>query len=327
MKKITLTLHLAFIITTAIFQNTYALNKTGQHLDRIVAVVNESVITHTELEKHISTVKKQLEANHVATPTNEVLTKQVLEQLINKKLQLQFAEQSGITITDNDVQKAIASIAQNNKLSTEELYRKVAEQGINKTAYHKEIQEELILHRVQQQNIGDKITVTPQEVKAFMLSKSWQAYQTKEYHLEDILIALPATPSPKDVAAAKKRAQETLAKIQRGMSFQEAAVAESGENNALQGGDLGWRQLPEIPSAFANELVNMKANDILGPIQTPNGFHLIKLAGVRSVGKQPNQAELREQVQQLLFQRKYEENLQNWVKRVRAGAFVKIHEA
>lgn len=151
------------------------------------------------------------------------------------------------------------------------------------------------------------------------------SFSTKEYHLEDILITLPDTPSSQDVATAKKRADELLAKIKHGLNFSEAAAAESGETNALQGGDLGWRKLPEIPSAFANQLVNMKANEILGPVQTANGFHIVRLAAIRNVDKQPNAAEQRTQVEQLIFQRKFEEGLQSWITRLHSEAFINMH--
>jgi len=131
--------------------------------------------------------------------------------------------------------------------------------------YEKEIREEITIQQLQQSEIGSHITVTPQQVDDFMRSADWQAFSNKEYHLEDILIALPENPSPQDVAASKKKAEEVLAKIHKGMSFKEAAAEASNNSGAMQGGDLGWRQLPQIPSAFSDPLVHMKESDILGP--------------------------------------------------------------
>jgi peptidyl-prolyl cis-trans isomerase SurA len=188
--------------------------------------------------------------------------------------------------------------------------------------YRKEIREEILLQQVQQQAVGSKITIAPQEVSDFMRSKTWQAFNTKEYHLEDILITLPEVPSPQDVANAKKRAEEVLQKLQHGMSFNEAAAAESGDKNALQGGDLGWRKLPEIPSAFADKLIYLKAGELLGPVQTPNGFHIVRLAGIRSNDSKMTPEQQRMQVEQLIFQRKLEEGLQTWVAKLRGQAFI-----
>lgn len=312
----------AGILTSLLIQHSAIAANKAQHLDRIVAVVNDVVITQSELNDRITTIKTQMQANNVPLPANDVIHKQVLDQIINKKVQLQYAEQAGIAITEEDVTKAIQGIAKSHNLPVDVLYQKVAEQGLTREAYQKDIREDLILQHIQQQNVASKVKITPQEVEAFMRSQAWQAFNTKEYHLEDILITLPETPSPKDIAEAKKKAETTLAKIKGGMSFEEAAATDSGQENALQGGDLGWRKLPEIPAIFANELVKMKANDLLGPIRAPNGFHIVKLTGVRSIGKQPNPSQMRAQVQQLIFQRKFEENLQQWITRIRSGAFV-----
>jgi peptidyl-prolyl cis-trans isomerase SurA len=306
----------------AIGAPVFASSKNSQSLDKIVAVVNDSIITQSELNQAVTSTKKQLAGSNVSLPPSNVLHKQVLDQLINKKLQLQLADQMGIQTTDEQVDKTINEIAANNKVSVTELYQKVAEEGVNKSDYRKDIHDQLTLQQVQQQTIGPKLNITPQEVDDYMRSKTWEVSTNKEYHLEDILIALPEAPSPQDMAAAKKHADEVLTKIRGGMSFSQAAAAESGENNALQGGDLGWRKLPEIPSAFAKDLVHMKSNDLLGPVQTPNGFHIIRLVETRDTEKKMKIADQRKQVEQLIYQRKLEEALQSWVTKLRSDAFI-----
>lgn len=313
----------AVILSSLIISgHAVAANKHAIPLDGIVAIINDQVITQTELNEAMNAIKKQLEASNTTLPPKEVLRKQVLDQLINKKLQLQLGERMGVHVTDEEVNKAINGIAEGNKVTLAELMQKVNASGVSTSEYHKEIQEELLLQQIQQQAVGSKINITPQEVDDFTRSKTWQAYNTKEYHLEDILITLPETPSPQQIAASKKRAVDTLAKIRHGMSFSEAAASESGETNAMQGGDLGWRKLPEIPSAFADQLIHMKANDIMGPIQTPNGFHIIRLIALRNAGGQLKPADEHMQIQQLIFQRKLEEALQSWVTKLRSEAFI-----
>ncbi len=296
--------------------------KKDQPLDSIVAVVNDTIITQSELNNAVDTVKKQFAANNVPTPTNDVLEKQVLEQTINRTLQLQIADQSGVHATDADVEKAVTQVADQNKLTTAQLYEQLAKQGTTEKDYHKEIREEIVLQQIEQQEVGSHIVITPQEIDDFMRSAAWKEYNNKEYHLEDILVALPEAPSPADVETAKKRAEDLLAKIHRGTSFRDVAVAESNSSGALQGGDLGWRQLPQIPPAFASELVHMKKNDILGPVQTPNGFHLVRLVEKRNLQKHDDVVKLRKQVEQLVYQRKFEEGLQSWITKVRSSAFI-----
>ncbi len=320
--KLSLVLGYTFLINNYAFAVTH--NKE-QSLDRIVVIVNKTVITQSELDDAINRIKKQLLATHTPIPPAAILRKQVLDQLINHKLQLEMAEQVGIHVTDADVTQAINTVAKKNRITPEKLYAAVAEQGLTKAEYRKEIHDEIAINRVEQQMIGGKMSITQQEVDNFMRSAAWLSYNSKEYHLEDILIALPEKPSAKDMAEAQIRARAVLAKLHRGASFSEAAIADSSGNKALQGGDLGWRKLPEIPSAFANRIVEMKENDIAGPIQTPNGFHIIRVAGIRSVGMQGNKEEQRKQEQELLYQRKFEEALQSWTTKLRSEAYINMH--
>lgn len=321
---------LATLMGLLVQQTAIAANKSAgpqpESLDRIIVIVNDTIITQSELNQAINMIKKQLAGSHVQIPPADIMRKQVLDQLINKKLQLQLAEHNGIQISDEDIDKAIAGIAKANHASTQQLYQKVRAQGMNISDYRKELHDELMIHEIQQQMVGSKIMITPEEVDEFMRSKSWQTFSAKEYHLEDILIALPEAPSPPQVAAARKHAEELLAKIRRGsVKFREAAAAESGDKNALQGGDLGWRKLPEIPSAFTQELASMKEHDVAGPIQAANGFHLLRLAGVRNIDKHGRAAPQKAQVQQLIFQRKFEEGLQNWITKLRSDSHINLH--
>jgi peptidyl-prolyl cis-trans isomerase SurA len=136
------------------------------------------------------------------------------------------------------------------------------------------------------------------------------------------LIALPEAPTSQQIQDAKKRADTLLQKIHGGLRFSDAAIAESSGSKALQGGDLGWRKLAETPTAFADQIINMQVNDIAGPIQTPNGFHLILLAGVRNT---KGNALTNKQVEELLYERKMEEGLQAWLTKIRSEAFINMH--
>jgi peptidyl-prolyl cis-trans isomerase SurA len=285
--------------------------KNTESLDRIVAVVNDSIITQSELNEAMQNIKKQMAASNTPAPSHEVLEKRVLDQLIDRKLQMLLAEQAGVQITD--------------EISVKELYSKVASSGVDVNSYHKEIREEMLIQEIQQHEVGAKINITPQEVNDFTRSASWKAFYNKEYHLEDILIALPEAPTPQNVAQAKKQAEAVLAQLHKGKSFSQVAIAESGNTRALQGGDLGWLKLPQIPPTFSSELVHMKVNDIMGPVATPNGFHIIRLAGLRETTASVSAEAQRKQVEQLLYQRKLEEGLQSWVTKLRSEAFINTH--
>lgn len=320
MKRITL-LFIA-LLTSTVMSLGHAAPSNEQSLDQIIAIVNDAVITQSELNHAIQLAKQQLASSNMPTPPDKTLQKQVLDQLIDRKLQLQLAEQLGMHVDNTMLQKAMAQIAKENHMNVSELLERVAQSGMNVSDYKKELREQILIQQIQQQQVASKITITDQEVKDFMRSASYQASNNKEYHLEDILIALPDSPTPNDIASAKQKAAEVLAKIRNGLNFNEAAVSESGSNKALQGGDLGWRKLPEVPSAFAESIMNMKEGDIAGPLQAANGFHLVRLSGLRNTS---SAAIPYKQVEQMIFQRKLEEALQSWTTKLHSEAFINMH--
>lgn len=319
------TFSLAVLSAMLLNQPAWSEPQSGEQLDRIVAVINNNVIVESEFNQALTKAKNQLLAMHTPLPQPDVLHKQVLDQLINKKLQLEIADQAGIDVTEAQLDQAILSIAKKNHLTVDELYSELAKRGTNKEDYRKDIYDEYTIHQVQQQAVASKITVSPQEVDDFMRSAAWQTHNNKEYHLEDILVALPDVPTPDDLINAKKRAESIVARLQSGSDFHAAAAAESGNSQALQGGDLGWRKLPEIPSAFSSQILSKQSGEVVGPIQTPNGYHIVHIAGIRNAETQAKPDNQRREVQQLIFERKYEEALQNWMSRLRGEAFINTH--
>ncbi len=306
---------------------SYANNTTHheQSLDRIIAVVNDTPITETELNDALASLKKQMAASDTPLPSDEALHKQMLQQLVDKKLQLQMAEMGGIQIKDEQLDGAIAHIAEANNMTKEQLYEQLPKQGLNVAEYRKNIREEMLIQQVEQHEIGAKITITPQEIRDFTRSKAYRTSNNKEYHLEDLIVSLPDAPTSEQVQAAKKHADDIFAKINHGTAFHTAALAESSGDKALQGGDLGWRKLPEVPSAFVEAITHMQANEVAAPIQTPNGFHILHLAEVRDSVEQNTPSD--KQIEQIIFQRKMAEAIPSWMAKMRSQAFVNMNPA
>lgn len=322
MKKIIL---FSLLLSAAVISfNSYA-KSNDESIDKIVAVVNDDVVTKSELNRSLVVIKAQIAQGNISAPSDTVLQKQALDQLINKKLQMQIAKQVGINITDADVDKVVQNVAIKNNMSIQTLYERINHDGMSTADYRNELREQMTIQKLQQQEVAGHITVTPEEITRFMQSKIWQKNDNKEYHLEDILIPLSDTPSSEEVTTAKQRAQAVIAKLNQGQNFRDMAQKESGDHRALIGGDLGWRKLPEIPNAFAQHVVNMQPKEIAGPIQTPNGFHVIRLAAERATDSK-TEAPNRTQVEQLLMQRKFEEHAQNWVSKMRSQAFITINK-
>lgn len=296
-----------------------------QPLDRIVAAVNDNVITSTELNTQVNSIQKTLEQRHTPLPPSDILRRQVLEHMINVEIELQMAKQAGIELDSHDVDEAIGHIAQQNHISIDTLRKNVEAEGLTWKNYRQQIKKEIIISKLQQKIVG-QIVITDQQVDNYLASNmnsSGANMTNSAFHLEDIVVPLPGEPSSQEVASAEKRADAILTKLKKGANFNELAVAESSGTVALQGGDLGFRQLAELPEVFASQVVNMKPGELAGPIRTANGWHIIKLIAVE--GGHANGGPSKDQVRNLLYQRKYNEAVENWLMRVRSSAYVKIY--
>ncbi len=251
-------------------------------LDRIVAIVNNNVITESQLEQRILLIKEQMERGNVPIPSNKVLRHQVLQRMIDGSLQLQIADRLKLKVDNATLNKAIASIAQQNKMSISAFKKALESDGIRYSDFRKEIRDEILISRAQQRAVEPHIKVTPQEVNTFLKTYKSQENKNQGYHLRDILITLPDSPSPDEVKTARQQAQSLMTQLKNGANFQKLAVSESSGQEALQGGDLGWRNIARLPSVFADKVAKMKPGQVAGPIRTANGFHIIKLVGVRN---------------------------------------------
>ncbi len=289
-------------------------------LDRVVAIVNSQVITQSALDTALVPIKKRLAASKTPLPPESELEKQVLNQLIITKIQLQMATRNNITIPSADVSKAVKDIAKRNKISMSELKTKLEATGVDYAQYRKSIRKQMLLSQIEHSAVGAKVNVTDQDVSNFMQQYQQQLKSGKEYNVADILIPLPGTPSPAQVDAAQKTADGIVAKLNNGANFSKIAAGQSGGQQALQGGDLGWRKLAELPTIFANQVHNMKANSIAGPIRAPNGFHIIKLLGVKDSGHKFT----RNQIRSMLSERQFQQQLGMWLQRMRAASYVKV---
>lgn len=304
MKKILL---FTVLFTTLSCMNSYA-NSNTQSLDRIVAVVNDEVVTKSEVNHSLTIIKAQIAQAQASMPSDEALQKQALELIINKKLQMQIAKQVGVSVTDEDVNRVVENISKKNNLTTAELYQRISQDGLDASEYRNQLREQMTIQKVQQQEVAGHLTVTPDEINRFLNSKVWQSKTNNEYHLEDILIPTSDSASPEEINQAQEHARATLAKLQNGKPITEKVE------------DLGWRKFAEIPSIFAQHVSGMRSKEIAGPIQAPNGFHLLRLIAARSDDK--SEAPNRTQVQQLLMQRKFQENVDNWISKMRSQAFI-----
>lgn len=259
----------------------------AQPLDRIVAVVDEDVILQSELDRAESNIRAQYASRTDQLPPPDVLRRQVLERLILVRLEVGRAAEMGVRVSDEEVDAAIANIAQQNKMSPEQMRAQLAQQGQSFADFRNSLRDELITQRLRQHFAQSRISVSDAEVDAALAA---QAGNGPQYRLAHILIALPDNATPEQIATAQKKIDGIKALIDKGgIDFSAAAVRYSDSANALEGGDLGWRSLDEIPTAFTGTLKDMKVGEIVGPTRGASGFQLLKLMETRDASKAPPQ--------------------------------------
>jgi peptidyl-prolyl cis-trans isomerase SurA len=254
-----------------------------QPLDRIVAVVDEDVILQSELDRAERNIVAQYANRPDQLPPAEVLHRQVLERLILVRLGVARAAETGVRVSDEEVDAAIANIGQQNKLTPEQMRAQLVQQGQSFTNFRNSLRDELTIQRMRQRFAQTRISVSDAEVDAALAA---QATGGPQYHLAHILVALPESPTPEQIATAQTKVNGVKALIDKGeMDFAAAAVRYSDSANALEGGDLGWRSLDEIPTTFASALRDMKVGQVIGPTRGSSGFQLLKLVEIRDASK------------------------------------------
>lgn len=324
----------SIFLCSLIATNSYAkAEKKIKSIDHIVAIVNDDVVTKTELDHATALMKMQMVQAQADPVRVKQMEKQMLDQMINKKLQLQIAKQIEVTVSDEDIDKAIQDIAKQNNLSTTELYQHVQQEGLSRDDYRGELHDQLILQKLQQQEILPHINITPDEVTQFTRNKAWKndivndPNAEKEYQVEDILVPVADNAPLEAVGKAKKEASLMFERLQHAgtRAFAENGAPQLNADEQAKGvvaTDLGFRRLTQIPSAFATHLITLSPKELAGPIQTGNGFHIIRLTAERALGTKNEVEPSKEQIQQLVFQHKVAEAIKTWLSKVRSQAFI-----
>jgi peptidyl-prolyl cis-trans isomerase SurA len=255
-------------------------------LDSIVAVVEEDVVLRSELDAEINRMSHQLRAQGAQVPPRPQLERQVLERLILLKLQASYAQQIGITVSDEEVDQAVANVAKVNNIAVAQLRDALARGGVSFATYREEVRRQILQGRVRQREVIDKIRVTDQEAEAFMARnpKFAGGGARVAYHLLHILAATPEGATAEQIAAARAKADRLVTKLRGGASFGEIARAESDGRQALDGGDLGWLEAAQVPSAFIDQVERMQRGDVSDPIRNAYGFNIVKLEDFRTAG-------------------------------------------
>ena len=251
-------------------------------IDRISVVVDQDVIMQSEIDERMKAIKAQIAADpQTRAPSDDVLREQIIERLILENLQLQTADRAGIRISDDELNEALSGIASQNQMTLTQFRVALANDGVSWAAMREQVRREFAISRVQQGVMRRRIEVTEQEIDNFLATEVGESVTSDQYRLGHILIALPPNPSAQDIRTTRDKADSISTRLQEGADFGSLAIEFSEDQNALEGGDMGWRKPAQLPSMFSDLVADMKAGDIKGPIKSGRGFHLIKVMDKR----------------------------------------------
>jgi len=261
----------------------------AEEIDRIVVIVNDDVITESEFNRQISNVKSDLRARNAKLPPERILRKQVLERMVNDKIQLQIAARSGVDVPDAMVDDAVRSLASRNNLTVDELERLLAGDGVPLASFRDNVKTQLTIRRLVEREIASRIAVTEEEIDSFLETQENQGTSASEFDISHILIRVSEGPGDAERGTAKQRAEQLVSELRGGLDFEQAAVANSEAPDALEGGRLGWRKPGQLPKLFMTALNGLEPGQVSDVLRSPNGFHILKLNDVR--GQRSNQVE------------------------------------
>ncbi|WP_459743189.1 peptidylprolyl isomerase [Pseudomonas sp. 3A(2025)] len=270
-----------------------AVHAAVQPLDSVVAIVDNDVIMKSQMDQRVREVQQTIAKRGGGTPPAEALQSQVLDRLILENLQLQMGDRSGIRIGDEELNQALETIAQRNGMSLAQFRAALAHDGLSYNDAREQVRREMIISRVRQRRVAERIQVTEQEVKNFLASDLGKAQLSEEFHLANILIPTSDSASSSEIQKAASQAQDIYNQLKKGADFAQLAVARSASESALDGGDMGWRKAAQLPPPFGDLLGSMPVGDVTPPARTPGGFIILKLLEKRG-GE--GQAQMRDEV-------------------------------
>lgn len=270
-----------FVFSCFLINSAFA----GVELDRIVAVVNDDVVMQSELAEKVRTIKGQLREQGTPLPPTSILEKQVLDRLILTKLQIQMAENTGIRVDDESLNRTISNIAAENQLSLAQFREILESDGYSYEKFREDIRNEILISRLQQRQVDNRVSISEREIENHLETQEHQGNLEIEYKISHMLFALPESPSAEDFTRVKQKANQVLQELGDGADFVKLSAKHSDSQQAASGGDLGWRKSSQIPTLFADFVADMNKGDISELIKSPSGYHVIKLDDVRSTEK------------------------------------------
>lgn len=256
-----------------------------QVVDKVAAVVNNGVVLESDVDGLMQSVKLNAAQARQQLPDDATLRNQIMERLIMDQIILQMGQKMGVKISDEQLDQAIANIAKQNNMTLDQMRSRLAYDGLNYNTYRNQIRKEMIISEVRNNEVRRRITILPQEVESLAQQVGNQNDASTELNLSHILIPLPENPTSDQVNEAESQARAIVDQARNGADFGKLAIAHSADQQALNGGQMGWGRIQELPGIFAQALSTAKKGDIVGPIRSGVGFHILKVNDLRGESK------------------------------------------
>ena len=271
------------LLLTAMFSlsmSNFSIAKEVQ-IDKVAAIVNDGVVLQSEIDTIINRVKSRAKDDSQSLPSDDALRLQAMERLINQELLMQMAERMGLQISDAQLDQTLMQMAKEQGGSLADLRKTIESSGDNYQAYREEMRTEMTTQQVLRSNVERRIYISLQEIENLLTILDQQGQTNEEFDIGHILIDLPVEGSSQDIEDAKIRAEKVIKLLNEGSEFKRIAIASSGGQKALEGGQLGWMGINEMPTLFAEAVKGKKAGEIIGPLRSGAGFHIIKIQEIR----------------------------------------------
>lgn len=266
-----------------ILASVSAVSYSQETLDRVAVVVNDGVVLESEVDQMIQQVKVNAAEREMKLPSDEVLRVQAIDRLVLRQLQLQMADRMGIQVSDAQLQQALLGMARENGVTIDEMREEIERSGTSWANFRENIRNEIITGEVQRNAVQRRVYVSPQEISNLVKMMGEMSEQEVEYRLGHILIAVPDRATSEEAQTARRNAESLLERLRDGADFAEAAITTSSGSAALEGGDLGWMNINSMPTLFAEVIRDKKAGEIVGPIKSGVGFHILKVLDTRGI--------------------------------------------
>lgn len=264
-----------------------AMAQTGAvSLDRVVAIVDQDVVLESELVARKMSIMERLRGQYQQLPPEDVLNRQILEQLILERIELALAQRYEITVEEAEIDQAIGRVLQKNQITLAQLEADLKAQGLSIDGLRKQMRNELIINNLQQGVVNSRIKITDQDINNFLASSDGKYATSPDYRIGHILIAVSSSADAEAIAAAEQQANEVYQKLVGGSDFAQMAISYSNDQAALQGGDIGWRKLAQLPELFGNQMLNLAPGQVSKPFRSGAGFHILKNIEQRGGGEQ-----------------------------------------